>query len=166
MNAPKGVRLSVLWLWISVGAGVIGAVTLMAISKNAASDSLIVSSLIVLALESFVITQIAAGKNWARILLILITALGIVIAANTEIPAAIELAWLHFLRGVSFLLSIAACILLSTKPVNAWFSGISTGKISHDSPTPETHIICPDCKEFIKKEARVCKHCGCKLIPE
>jgi len=32
-------------------------------------------------------------------------------------------------------------------------------------PTPETHVKCPDCKELVLKEARVCKHCGCKLIP-
>ena len=31
--------------------------------------------------------------------------------------------------------------------------------------SPDTHVKCPDCKELILKEARVCKHCGCKLIP-
>jgi len=35
-----------------------------------------------------------------------------------------------------------------------------------NAPTPETHVRCPDCKEFVLKEARVCKHCGCKLIPQ
>lgn len=30
-------------------------------------------------------------------------------------------------------------------------------------PNPSTHIKCPDCKELILKEARVCRHCGCKL---
>ena len=33
-------------------------------------------------------------------------------------------------------------------------------------PTLETHIKCPDCREFILKDARVCKHCGCKLLPQ
>lgn len=33
-------------------------------------------------------------------------------------------------------------------------------------PTPETHVKCPDCAELIMKEARVCKHCGCRLIPQ
>ena len=33
-------------------------------------------------------------------------------------------------------------------------------------PTPETHIKCPDCREFILKDARICKHCGCKLLPQ
>jgi hypothetical protein len=33
------------------------------------------------------------------------------------------------------------------------------------TPTPNTHVKCPDCKELVLKEARVCKHCGCKLVP-
>ena len=33
-------------------------------------------------------------------------------------------------------------------------------------PHPDTHVKCPDCKEFVLKEATVCKHCGCKLIPQ
>lgn len=32
-------------------------------------------------------------------------------------------------------------------------------------PTPETHVRCPDCKELVRKDARVCKHCQCKLTP-
>ncbi len=35
-----------------------------------------------------------------------------------------------------------------------------------NAPTPETHIKCPDCAELIKSEAKVCKHCGCKLVPQ
>lgn len=32
--------------------------------------------------------------------------------------------------------------------------------------TPDTHLRCPDCAEFVLKAARVCKHCGCKLVPQ
>jgi len=32
--------------------------------------------------------------------------------------------------------------------------------------TPETDVKCPDCRELVLKDARVCKHCGCKLIPQ
>ena len=32
-------------------------------------------------------------------------------------------------------------------------------------PPPNTHVICPDCRELVFAEARVCKHCGCRLIP-
>ena len=32
--------------------------------------------------------------------------------------------------------------------------------------SPDTHVKCPDCAELIKREARVCKHCGCRLVPQ
>lgn len=34
------------------------------------------------------------------------------------------------------------------------------------APSPSTHVKCPDCREFVLKEARVCKHCGCRLTPQ
>ncbi|AEC22240.1 hypothetical protein PT7_P004 (plasmid) [Pusillimonas sp. T7-7] len=36
---------------------------------------------------------------------------------------------------------------------------------SAERPSPATHVVCPDCAEFVRKEARVCKHCGCRLTP-
>jgi hypothetical protein len=43
-----------------------------------------------------------------------------------------------------------------------WASGkdIEEPKI----PVEQTHRKCPDCAELILKEARVCKHCGCKSL--
>lgn len=42
----------------------------------------------------------------------------------------------------------------------------ASGPRGNTGPTPDTHIKCPDCAELIKKEAKVCKHCGCKLVPQ
>ncbi len=46
----------------------------------------------------------------------------------------------------------------------AWSA--SSAKDDPDSPSWRTHTKCPDCAELIRKEARVCKHCGCKLLPQ
>ncbi len=32
-------------------------------------------------------------------------------------------------------------------------------------PNPWTHVRCPDCAEFVPMQARVCSHCGCRLVP-
>lgn len=48
-------------------------------------------------------------------------------------------------------------------PFSLMVAALPSLKSPHGSPTPETHVICPDCAEFIRKEARVCKHCGCKI---
>lgn len=33
-------------------------------------------------------------------------------------------------------------------------------------PSPDTHVRCPDCRELVIHDARACKHCGCRLIPQ
>jgi hypothetical protein len=33
-------------------------------------------------------------------------------------------------------------------------------------PNPNSHVKCPDCAEIIRREAKICKHCGCKLVPQ
>lgn len=61
--------------------------------------------------------------------------------------------WL--LLGLLFsLLALIAVLVLPSK------------KQDPNAPTPDSHVRCPDCKELVLKEARVCKHCGCKLIPQ
>lgn len=32
--------------------------------------------------------------------------------------------------------------------------------------TPDSHVRCPDCKELVRKDARVCKHCKATLVPQ
>ncbi len=39
-------------------------------------------------------------------------------------------------------------------------------RIAPGTPTPDTHVKCPDCRELVLKDAKVCRHCGCKLIPQ
>lgn len=34
------------------------------------------------------------------------------------------------------------------------------------APNPDTHVLCPDCRELVRLEASKCKHCGCKLVPQ
>ena len=34
------------------------------------------------------------------------------------------------------------------------------------TPTPETHVHCPDCRALIRRESSLCRHCGCKLTPQ
>jgi predicted amidophosphoribosyltransferase len=44
--------------------------------------------------------------------------------------------------------------------------GVPSVKKDPDRPTPNTHVKCPDCAELVRMEAKVCKHCGKRLIPQ
>jgi hypothetical protein len=35
-----------------------------------------------------------------------------------------------------------------------------------NAPSSSTHVKCPDCAELVLKEAKVCRHCGCRLVPD
>lgn len=34
-----------------------------------------------------------------------------------------------------------------------------------EMPSPDTHVRCPDCREFVLMDARKCKHCGSTIVP-
>lgn len=57
-----------------------------------------------------------------------------------------------------------AWALVVTVPLHIIYTALAS-RGAPDRPTRATHVRCPDCQELILKEARVCKHCGCKLIP-
>ena len=70
-------------------------------------------------------------------------------------PSRGRSSWNWFLLGLLF--GFFALIALLVLP---------SLKAAAREPTPETHLQCPDCAELVRKEASVCKHCGCKLIPQ
>jgi hypothetical protein len=56
-------------------------------------------------------------------------------------------------------------VLVVTIPLHLIYAVVS-GRAPAAGPSPDTHVRCPDCRELVLKDARVCKHCGCRLVPE
>lgn len=59
---------------------------------------------------------------------------------------------------------ILAC-LISPLVAGVFVLLVTNKAAERGRPHPSTHIKCPDCKELILKDARVCRFCGCKLSP-
>lgn len=80
------------------------------------------------------------------------------------LPAIVAAGRGHNSGGAIFLLN-----LLLGWTVLGWIIALvwaATGNVSkHGTATPQTHVKCPDCAELVLRDARVCKHCGCKLRP-
>jgi hypothetical protein len=51
-------------------------------------------------------------------------------------------------------------------PLIAGIVLLIAGRAGEPAPSPSTHVKCPDCRELVLNEARVCKHCGCRLVPQ
>lgn len=42
----------------------------------------------------------------------------------------------------------------------------NTGNVEPPPAITDERVKCPDCRELVLKDASICKHCGCKLIPQ
>lgn len=61
-----------------------------------------------------------------------------------------------------FLISVVA------SPLIAFVFVLALSNVAEEDKLLElqrTHVKCPDCAELVKAEAKVCKHCGCRLVP-
>lgn len=85
-------------------------------------------------------------------LIVAAVVLGIITSVVAQFRGRNGFAW--FLLGTLF--PAFALLVVAVMPVEK----------PDNSPTPETHVRCPDCKELVLKEAIVCKHCKCKLVPQ
>lgn len=73
--------------------------------------------------------------------------------------------WLFHIVALFF----APAWLLLTVPLHVIYAALNRGPArvrDPDAPRPETHVRCPDCRELVRHDARVCKHCGCRLTPQ
>lgn len=51
----------------------------------------------------------------------------------------------------------------TTLQKSGWLSHAQAAEVM---VTPETHVRCPDCRELVRTDARVCKHCRGALVPQ
>jgi hypothetical protein len=65
-----------------------------------------------------------------------------------------------------FMLALIISPLLCALLLFALGKADGEATVAPGGETPETHVKCPDCRELVLKEALVCKHCGCKLVPQ
>lgn len=93
---------------------------------------------------------------FAILLVLILYFLPTIIAYQRDHDSLLSIFFVNLLLGWTVLVWLAAVI---------WASAGSKAIVAK-GPSPDTHIKCPDCRELILKEARICKHCGCKLIPQ
>ena len=85
---------------------------------------------------------------------------------------------LTILAGMSGLLAIVTIQQMPAPGIGAyvgvfavpslfgWWGWIAFNWKSGNQPTPQTHVVCPECRELVLRDARLCKHCGTRLIPQ
>ncbi len=119
---PKAVKTAVNALWASLAVGLVKALLDFAhISAMAPAAFIIIVWVTTIAFIAFLIAKISAGRNWARIVLLILFALGILPALYIM---SAEFARVPVMGALSLLqmgMQVYALFLLFTQPGSVWF---------------------------------------------
>jgi len=118
---PSRVVLAVRILWVSLLLAVPGIYFgIERTPAGAATAVALVFELGIFALAAYLNVSIYRGKNWARILSLVFTALGFLLLAFAPNPVDITVIE-RLANGVATVLDVVAMVLLFTAPGSAWF---------------------------------------------
>lgn len=141
---PKEVTRAVRLLWVSLVLSIAGL--FMQPTRAASHEeqvvvttTLVVGGVIGFGLWGWVLLKIGAGRNWARIVFIVLTIIGLAITPFV-MPYSLSVYRTQPLSGVSAaanaILELAALYLLLTAPARAWFKPKNPSPNSDSPPTP------------------------------
>lgn len=122
---PKEVTLAVKLLWFSLLLGVAG-VFLQPLNAKAPAQWLgvVIGAGVVFGIWAWIVSKIAKGRNWARILFLVLVILGLVVTVFV-LPTAMAIYRARPLNGlisfINLVIEIITMYLLLTAPARAWF---------------------------------------------
>ena len=89
------------------------------------------------------------------------------VAALYFLPSIVAEVKNHHSSGLVFLVNLlAGWTLIGWIAALIWAGSGPFRSASGSVVTRQTHVRCPDCAELVLREAKICKHCGCKLKPQ
>ena len=119
---PKGIKSAVNALWASLAVGLVKALLDFAhISAMAPAAFIIIVWITTIAFIAFLIAKISAGRNWARIVLLILFALGILPALYTMFAEFGRAPVMGALSLLQMGMQVYALVFLFTQPGSVWF---------------------------------------------
>lgn len=119
--APRQVSLALRLLWVSLLLGVpLLVMSTQRLPEGGATVFTVVFQLLIFALVAWLYVCIARRRQWARIVTLLLTLLGLVFMVWAPTPddtSVVE----RLIAGLSTVLDLAAMVLLFGAPASRWF---------------------------------------------
>ena len=124
-SPPRPVAIAVRLLWLSLFLGVPSLVLVVLRSPSGTATSVgVVLQLALFALAAYLNVCIHRGKNWARVISLIFTLIGLMFLAFIPSPSDVSvIEWL--LAVASAALDVVAMYLLFSKPGSSWFKSAS-----------------------------------------
>lgn len=134
---PQSVALAVILLWASLGAGVVKMLLHQFRYASTGSDAVAYTVIAVtLAIIVFLIVKIAAGKNWARIVFLVLFVIGTFPMAAVILDEFADAPFMGALSVAQIGLQAYALYLLFTQPGSAWFRKATQLERQQESQSP------------------------------
>jgi hypothetical protein len=124
IERPPQVKWAVQLLWLTLLLGVASLIANPRKLEGVELIATIAGGAVMVGLEAWLIVKIASGRNWARIVYLILTVLGfasIGIAWQTYVATFSASALTAVLYALQTVTEIAALYLLFTKPGARWF---------------------------------------------
>jgi hypothetical protein len=119
---PKEVTLAVKLLWASFFIGIVGV--FLRPAQQVPFIAIVIVSIVAFGFWAWVITCIASGRNWARILFFVLIGIGLAFAVvflSATLALYRERPFNGFLAAVNYAMEIYTLYLLLTGPAREWF---------------------------------------------
>jgi hypothetical protein len=127
---PREVKIAVAVLWVGVVTGAVGSVTQQLSYPTMSWLVFLLSQAVGLAVSAWFISKIGRGRNWARIVLLVIMTLAVVMLIVVLFSVPLRTFYLQVYRrvpivaavsAIHWLLDIVALACVFTRPASAWF---------------------------------------------
>ena len=127
-SRPRQVTLAVRLLWASLLLALPSFYIAMDHAPEDASNGvIIVVQIILMALAGYLNLCIGQGRNWARIVALILTVLSLLMVFFLPTPPD-ETVIEQLINGVSSVLDVVAMVLIFTQPGASWFNGAARGR--------------------------------------
>lgn len=153
---PEAVSSAVTLIYVTLAIGVVRLILEWPeVSQGVSTDVLVISTLAGYALVVWLASRVARGRNWARVVFLVLFILGAPFTIATLLESLGASPFSALLGVIQFVLQVLALVSLYSRKAAPWFTGADAG--SAGSPDLRK---CPYCAEWIRHEAVKCRHCG------
>lgn len=158
---PEAVSSAVTLIYVTLAIGAVRTILEWPeISQGLSTGFTVLATLAGFGLVLWLASRVARGRNWARIVFLVLLILGAPFSVITLLKTLGVSPFSALLGIIQLVLQVLAVVSMYSRKAAPWFTGADAG--SAGSPDLRK---CPYCAEWIRREAIKCRYCGSNLAP-